>query len=182
MAKCSAGRALHQPGGRELLSSRSISTRRWSKARDRRSMTIDARSSTWATSASMRRRARSASTRRASTCRTRIYLAKVNGDHSISFPKVWEDIKPYWLGEAGCDLTKKDPNASTHPAIRRPRAERRRIDQGPDHCAGGTIVTVGPIALAGRSCSTRTSASSTSSGTQSRFWCCARAGLRSSSA
>ena len=45
-----------------------------------------------------------------------IYLAKVGADHSISFPKVWEDIKPYWLGEAGCDLTKKDPMAQYTPS------------------------------------------------------------------
>ena len=45
-----------------------------------------------------------------------IYLAKVGADHSISFPKVWEDIKPYWLGDAGCDLTKKDPMAQYTPS------------------------------------------------------------------
>lgn len=45
-----------------------------------------------------------------------IYLAKVNKDHSISFPKVWTDIKPYWLGEAGCDLTKSDPSAQYTPS------------------------------------------------------------------
>ncbi len=45
-----------------------------------------------------------------------IYLAKVNDDHSISFPKVWEDIEPYWLGEAGCDLTQNDPSAQYTPS------------------------------------------------------------------
>jgi branched-chain amino acid transport system substrate-binding protein len=45
-----------------------------------------------------------------------IYLAHVNKDHSIDFPKVWEDIKPYWLGEAGCDLTKSDPMAQYTPS------------------------------------------------------------------
>ncbi|CAA0107591.1 Aliphatic amidase expression-regulating protein [Starkeya nomas] len=45
-----------------------------------------------------------------------IYLAKVSEDHSISFPKVWQDIKPYWLGEAGCDLTKSDPSAQYTPS------------------------------------------------------------------
>lgn len=45
-----------------------------------------------------------------------IYLAKVGDDHSISFPKVWNDIKPYWLGEAGCDLTKSDPSAQYTPS------------------------------------------------------------------
>ena len=45
-----------------------------------------------------------------------IYLAHVNADHSIDFPKVWEDIKPYWLGEAGCDLTQDDPSAQYTPS------------------------------------------------------------------
>ena len=45
-----------------------------------------------------------------------IYMAKVGDDHSITFPKVWNDIKPYWLGEAGCDLTKKDPMAQYTPS------------------------------------------------------------------
>lgn len=36
-----------------------------------------------------------------------IYLAHVQEDHSIQFPKVWNDIKPYWLGEAGCNLAAK---------------------------------------------------------------------------
>lgn len=45
-----------------------------------------------------------------------IFLAKVNDDHSISFPKVWEDIKPYWLGDVGCDLTKEDPSAQYTPS------------------------------------------------------------------
>lgn len=45
-----------------------------------------------------------------------IYLAHVNADHSIDFPEVWEDIKPYWLGEAGCDLTVSDPSAQYTPS------------------------------------------------------------------
>jgi branched-chain amino acid transport system substrate-binding protein len=45
-----------------------------------------------------------------------IYLARVGEDHSISFPNVWEDIKPYWLGDAGCDLTKDNPNAQYTPS------------------------------------------------------------------
>lgn len=45
-----------------------------------------------------------------------IYLAKVGDDHSITFPKVWQDIKPYWLGEAGCDLTKSNPMAQYTPS------------------------------------------------------------------
>jgi branched-chain amino acid transport system substrate-binding protein len=36
-----------------------------------------------------------------------IYLAHVQDDHSIKFPKVWNDIQPYWLGEAGCNLAAK---------------------------------------------------------------------------
>jgi branched-chain amino acid transport system substrate-binding protein len=45
-----------------------------------------------------------------------IYLAHVNADHSIDFPKVWEDIKPYWLGDAGCDLTQSDPSEQYTPS------------------------------------------------------------------
>lgn len=45
-----------------------------------------------------------------------IFLAKVNADHSISFPKVWDNIKPYWLGEAGCDLTTSDPSEQYTPS------------------------------------------------------------------
>jgi branched-chain amino acid transport system substrate-binding protein len=45
-----------------------------------------------------------------------IYLAKVEDDHSITFPKVWESIAPYWLGDAGCDLTKNDPSAQYTPS------------------------------------------------------------------
>jgi branched-chain amino acid transport system substrate-binding protein len=45
-----------------------------------------------------------------------IFLAKVEGDHSISFPKVWENIAPYWLGDAGCDLTASDPSAQYTPS------------------------------------------------------------------
>ena len=45
-----------------------------------------------------------------------IFLAKVEADHSISFPTVWENIAPYWLGDAGCDLTKNDPSAQYTPS------------------------------------------------------------------
>lgn len=45
-----------------------------------------------------------------------IFLAKVEEDHSISFPKVWNDIAPYWLGEAGCDLTVSDPSDQYTPS------------------------------------------------------------------
>lgn len=45
-----------------------------------------------------------------------IFLAKVEEDHAISFPKVWDNIAPYWLGEAGCDLTQNDPSAQYTPS------------------------------------------------------------------
>lgn len=45
-----------------------------------------------------------------------IFLAKVNADHSIAFPKVWDNIKPYWLGDAGCDLTTSDPSEQYTPS------------------------------------------------------------------
>ena len=45
-----------------------------------------------------------------------IYLAHVGEDHTIDFPKVWQDVKPYWLGDAGCDLTKSDPSAQYTPS------------------------------------------------------------------
>ncbi len=45
-----------------------------------------------------------------------IYLAKVEDDHSITFPTVWENIEPYWLGDAGCDLTENDPSAQYTPS------------------------------------------------------------------
>lgn len=45
-----------------------------------------------------------------------IYLARVEEDHSITFPEVWENIEPYWLGEAGCDLTIDDPDAQYTPS------------------------------------------------------------------
>lgn len=51
-----------------------------------------------------------------------IYLAKVGEDHSITFPKVWENIQPYWLGEAGCDLTKEDPSAQYTPSNPPPKS------------------------------------------------------------
>ena len=51
-----------------------------------------------------------------------IYLAQVNEDHSISFPKVWNDIKPYWLGDNGCDLTKNDPRAQYTPSSPPPKS------------------------------------------------------------
>ncbi|WP_119166122.1 urea ABC transporter substrate-binding protein [Algihabitans albus] len=45
-----------------------------------------------------------------------IYLVQVGADHEISIPKVWEGIEPYWLGEAGCDLTQRDHDAQYTPS------------------------------------------------------------------
>ncbi|MCA8907831.1 MAG: urea ABC transporter substrate-binding protein [Rhodospirillaceae bacterium] len=45
-----------------------------------------------------------------------IYLAVVGEDHSITIPQVWENIEPYWLGEAGCDLTVRDHDAQYTPS------------------------------------------------------------------
>ena len=45
-----------------------------------------------------------------------IYLVHVQADHSVKIPKVWNDIKPYWLGEAGCDLSKKDDYSQYTPS------------------------------------------------------------------
>jgi urea transport system substrate-binding protein len=45
-----------------------------------------------------------------------IYLAHVKADHSIEFPKVWNDIKPYWLGDAGCNLAAKPDTSQYTPS------------------------------------------------------------------
>ena len=45
-----------------------------------------------------------------------IYLAKVEQDHSISFPTVWENVQPYWLGDSGCDLTQSNPATQYTPS------------------------------------------------------------------
>lgn len=46
-----------------------------------------------------------------------IYLVRVNEDHSVSIPKIWEDVEPYWLGDVGCDLTQdENPNAQYTPS------------------------------------------------------------------
>lgn len=50
-----------------------------------------------------------------------IFLARVTPEHKIEFPKVWTDIKPYWLGDAGCDLTKNDPSAQYTPSSPPPK-------------------------------------------------------------
>jgi branched-chain amino acid transport system substrate-binding protein len=35
---------------------------------------------------------------------------------------VWHDIKPYWLGDVGCDLTKHNPNAQYTPSNLPPKS------------------------------------------------------------
>ncbi|MCV9879136.1 urea ABC transporter substrate-binding protein [Brenneria izbisi] len=50
-----------------------------------------------------------------------IYLAHVKDDHAIEIPKVWDDIKPYWLGEAGCNLPVK-PDTSQYTPSNPPKA------------------------------------------------------------
>ena len=45
-----------------------------------------------------------------------IYLVHVQADHSVKIPKVWNDIKPYWLGDVGCDLSKKADNSQYTPS------------------------------------------------------------------
>jgi branched-chain amino acid transport system substrate-binding protein len=45
-----------------------------------------------------------------------IYLAHVNENHTIDFPKVWNDIKPYWLGSAGCNLAVKGDTSQYTPS------------------------------------------------------------------
>ncbi|ACS84620.1 Extracellular ligand-binding receptor [Musicola paradisiaca Ech703] len=50
-----------------------------------------------------------------------IYLAHVRDDHSVEIPKVWPDIKPYWLGEAGCNLPVK-PDTSQYTPSNPPKA------------------------------------------------------------
>jgi len=40
----------------------------------------------------------------------------VQDDHSIKFPKVWNDIQPYWLGQAGCNLAVKADTSQYTPS------------------------------------------------------------------
>jgi branched-chain amino acid transport system substrate-binding protein len=32
---------------------------------------------------------------------------RVGKGHEVTIPKIWKDIKPYWLGDNGCDLANK---------------------------------------------------------------------------
>jgi len=43
-------------------------------------------------------------------------------DHSITFPKVWNDIKPYWLGDDRMRPYKKDPMAQYTPSNPTPKS------------------------------------------------------------
>ncbi|WP_034389519.1 urea ABC transporter substrate-binding protein [Comamonas thiooxydans] len=45
-----------------------------------------------------------------------IYLAHVKADHSVEIPKVWQDIQPYWLGKAGCDLSQRPDTTQYTPS------------------------------------------------------------------
>lgn len=45
-----------------------------------------------------------------------IFLAHVDDEHGIDFPTTWDNIEPYWLGDAGCDLTMDDPSAQYTPS------------------------------------------------------------------
>ncbi|WJV61821.1 urea ABC transporter substrate-binding protein [Pectobacteriaceae bacterium C52] len=50
-----------------------------------------------------------------------IYLAHVKADHSVEIPKVWPDIQPYWLDQAGCNLPVK-PDTSQYTPSNPPKA------------------------------------------------------------
>ncbi|MBR8655900.1 urea ABC transporter substrate-binding protein [Achromobacter sp. Marseille-Q0513] len=45
-----------------------------------------------------------------------IYLVRVKDDHSVEIPKVWNDVQPYWLGEAGCNLPAKPDQKQYTPS------------------------------------------------------------------
>jgi len=45
-----------------------------------------------------------------------IFLVHVGKDHVVTIPKIWENIEPYWLGEVGCDLSKKDDYSQYTPS------------------------------------------------------------------
>lgn len=45
-----------------------------------------------------------------------IYLVHVKEDHSVEIPKVWNDIQPYWLGKAGCDLAVRADTSQYTPS------------------------------------------------------------------
>lgn len=43
-------------------------------------------------------------------------MIKVDADHNVEVIKDFGEIKPYWLGEIGCDLTQNDPNEQYSPS------------------------------------------------------------------
>ena len=43
-------------------------------------------------------------------------MISVDADHNVEVIKDFGEIKPYWLGEIGCDLTKNDPNEQYSPS------------------------------------------------------------------
>ena len=45
-----------------------------------------------------------------------IFLVEVGKGHKVSIPKVWENIQPYWLGQAGCNLAVKDDYSQYTPS------------------------------------------------------------------
>lgn len=46
----------------------------------------------------------------------RMRMISVDKDHKVTVLKDFGDIKPYWLGQVGCDLTKKDDNEQYSPS------------------------------------------------------------------
>ena len=45
-----------------------------------------------------------------------IFLVEVGKGHKVSIPKIWKDIKPYWLGDSGCDLPNKTDYSQYTPS------------------------------------------------------------------
>jgi len=44
-----------------------------------------------------------------------IFLVHVKADHSIEIPYTWHDVKPYWLGQVGCNLPVKPDHRQYTP-------------------------------------------------------------------
>ena len=111
-------RALHQPGGGELLLTPSTSTSRWSSG-PAASTKRDEDPQGDRQGRCLRRRAGRQGLHRSEEPAHVAHDLSGRGRRTtipITFPKVWNDIKPYWLGEAGCDLTKTDPMAQYTPS------------------------------------------------------------------
>ena len=107
-------RALHQPGGRELLSRRLSLQGDGREGEGRRSATIMRKVIAQGDVCIDAPEGKVCIDPKSHHMSHTIYLTNVKADHSISFPKVWDDIKPYWLGQVGCDLTKKIPITPVH--------------------------------------------------------------------